>query len=219
MSSRQWQANTKTTFIWLTCWMRVCSHHGRKCKELILDLLYVADWHDFDIAKIYKLHLDFSATRMTFTNTHRLLRDAFTKAVGWICTPTHLWHEPCTITGHRSEQHRPGRWQDSRRWGRLDRSQRCNNPVAYVRATGTPCFPPESTWMFSFISIPLNQHHNLFAHNNVKYQLDVEVSGIVDVRHHSINLCTDTGTDRRVVLQRGLSQCQWRIEPIDGQHK
>lgn len=54
----------------------------------------------------------------------------------------------------------------------------------------------------------------VFIHEHVQYQLDVEVSRVVDVGHHSIELCVDLGIVRMIVQQGPPAHRHWRIKPF-----
>lgn len=46
------------------------------------------------------------------------------------------------------------------------------------------------------------------------YQLDIEVGRVVDVRHHSVDLCVKFWIDGRDVKQRVSAALPWRMKPI-----
>lgn len=56
----------------------------------------------------------------------------------------------------------------------------------------------------------------VFTYVYIWYQLDVEVSRVVDVRHHSVELCVDLGDDSRVVEQRPVAQRHRGVKPTVG---
>lgn len=47
-----------------------------------------------------------------------------------------------------------------------------------------------------------------------EYQLNVEVSRVVNMGYHSIDISVFPGINRRVVQQGLPAQCQWRIKPV-----